>query len=73
MVAIDIEVIVVDATDEGFARREFFKTQRELNRIPEWMLAEEMRIKDTGRTECSKRHLFVNAMSKFCHICGEAR
>jgi hypothetical protein len=67
------DTISIEISERTFAVQELRRQQAEMNRIPEWILAPPFRILDTGRVSCRQGHLFVNALSRFCHICGEAR
>jgi len=69
----EIVVVEIDRSPEAFLRRELDQQQAEIARLPEWILAPEFRRVERGRKWCHNGHLFVNALSKFCHVCGDVR
>lgn len=71
----ELPVIEITIDENYFERKHEEAVEKQYARIPEALCAINFGFfrMDIGRKECSKGHLFVNSLSKFCHICGEER
>lgn len=71
----DMPTIVIDLSPRAMLKRKWAYFMREFDRVPLWIMRDQGFLMDDDpfRKACTKNHLFVNAKSRFCHICGEAR